>query len=99
MVLPQPGAPVVRTSKTEDPELFKASLCGLGATGLMLEVEIEVEAAFRLRETKTAMKVDDAFEQLDEIRSSAEHARMWWYPDGDGVVVGRADRTYEVSHT
>jgi L-gulonolactone oxidase len=97
LALPLPGAPVVRASPTEDPELFQASLCGLGATGLLLEVEIEVEAAFRLRETKEAKSVEYVLDNLDEIKGSAQHVRVWWYPDGKGMVVGRADRTYEVS--
>jgi FAD/FMN-containing dehydrogenase len=98
LVLPLPGAPIVRASPTEDVELFKASLCGLGATGLMLEVEIEVEEAFRLRETKEGKGVDHVLDNLDEIKQSAEHVRLWWYPDGQGVVIGRANRTYEVCH-
>lgn len=97
LALPTPGAPVVRVSADEDPDLFKASLCGLGATGLLLEVEIEVEAAFRLRETKEAKTLDYVSEHLDKIKASAEHVRLWWYPDGKGIVVGRANRTYEVS--
>lgn len=96
LALPQPGAPVVRVSRTEDPELFTASLCGLGATGLMLEVEIEVEPAYRLRETKEPLPVDQVLGRLDEIKGSAEHVRVWWYPDGKGMVVARANRTYEV---
>lgn len=96
MALPTYGAPVVHVSSTQDLELFKASLCGLGATGLILEVEIEIEEAFRLRETKTPYSLDAALDQLDEIKSSAEHVRVWWYPDGKGMIVGRANRVYEV---
>lgn len=94
LILPLPGAPIVRASATEDVELFKASLCGLGATGFMVDVEIEVEDAFRLRETKEGKSVDEVLDSLDEIKKSAEHVRVWWYPDGKGMVVGRANRTY-----
>lgn len=87
----------MRASPYDDVELFKASLCGLGATGLMLEVEVEVEDAFRLRETKEARGVDEVLESLDEIKTSAEHVRLWWYPDGKGIVVGRANRTYKAA--
>lgn len=63
---------------------------------MILEVEIEVEDAFRLRETKEGKRVEEVLESLDEIRKSAEHVRVWWYPYGKGAVVGRASRTYEV---
>ncbi|WVR06534.1 hypothetical protein IAU60_003565 [Kwoniella sp. DSM 27419] len=95
LALPLPGCPVVKVSPNDDPGLFKASLCGLGATGLMLEVEIEVEEAFRLRETKEPRSIDYVLDHLDEIKQSAEHVRVWWYPDGKGIIVGRANRTYE----
>lgn len=97
IALPHPGAPTVRVSRTEDPDLFTASLCGLGSTGLILEVEVEVEPAFRLKEVKTPLPVDQVLGHLDEIKGSAEHVRVWWYPDGKGMVVARANRTYEVS--
>jgi hypothetical protein len=96
IVLPLPGAPIRRCSTTEDPELFKATLCGLGATGLILEIEIEVEDAFRLRETKEGRSVDEVIDSLDVIKHSAEHVRVWWYPDGKGMILGRANRTYVV---
>ncbi len=98
LILPLQGAPIVRASPSEDVELFKASMCGLGATGLMLEIEVEVEDAFRLRETKKSKGVDEVLENLDEIKGSAEHVRVWWYPDGKGMVVGRANRAYGVGH-
>jgi hypothetical protein len=99
MVLPLPGAPIVHVSPTEDADLFQASLCGLGATGVMIEIEIEVEEAYRLRETKQSRGVTEVINSLDEIKRSAEHVRIWWYPDGEGMVVGKADRTYQVSFT
>ena len=97
LILPLPGAPIIRVSPTEDGELFKATLCGLGATGLIIEIQYEVEDAFRLRETKSSQSVDSVLDSLDKIKASAEHVRVWWYPDGNGMVVGRANRTYEVS--
>lgn len=96
LVLPLPGAPVVRVSKDADPELFAASQCGLGATGLILAVEIVVEPAYRLEEVKDVYGVDDVIDNLDEIAASAQHVRVWWYADGKGMVVARANRTYMV---
>lgn len=86
----------MRVSRAEDPELFLASLCGLGATGLILDVEIEVEQSFRLRENKEPCTVEHVLENLDSIKASAQHVRVWWYPGGNGMIVGRANRTYEV---
>lgn len=59
-------------------------------------MEFEVEDAFRLRETKEGKAIEEVLESLDEIKKTAEHVRVWWYPDGKGAVVGRANRTYDV---
>lgn len=99
LILPLPGAPIQKVSPHEDEALFKASLCGLGATGLILDIEMEVEDAFRLRETKESFPVDTVLRDLDQIRRSAEHVRVWWYADGQGMVVGKANRVYEVSYS
>ena len=97
IILAQPGSPLVKISPELDPELFKASLCGLGATGLLIDLEVEVEPAFRLKEIKTPQSVDHVMTHFESIRRSAEHVRLWWYPDGHGIVVGRANRTYQAS--
>lgn len=47
----QGGTQLVRCSRAERPELFNASLCGLGSTGLIVSVRLAVEPAFRLRQT------------------------------------------------
>ena len=94
LVLPLPGAPVTTCSRSVDAPLFAASQCGLGATGLILTVEIKVEDAYRLEEVKTSYPVQDVLDHLDEIKGSAQHVRVWWYPAGKGMVVARANRTY-----
>lgn len=98
LVLPTEGAPVVHVSPTEDAELFKASQCGLGATGLILTVEIAVEPAYRLEEHKQSYdNLDEVFENINEIKGTAQHVRAWWYPAARGIIVARANRTYVVS--
>ncbi|TXT15992.1 hypothetical protein VHUM_00495 [Vanrija humicola] len=95
LVLPTAGAPVVHVSPTQDPELFKASQCGLGATGLILTVEIAVEPAYRLEEHKQSYdNLDEVFENINDIKGTAQHVRAWWYPAARGIIVARANRTY-----
>lgn len=156
-----PGAPLIRCSRKENVDLFKASLCGLGLTGLIVEVGYRVERAFRLRQVVEAIPIarllpeakeetstnsnrfgdgggkDDgerapllskpsspsssssassptssasqtvsvssllgpsaAYGQraIDILARSSQHTRLWWYPQTGGVVVARANRTYE----
>lgn len=87
---------VVRCSQTENPELFKASLCGLGSTGLLIYVALEVEPAFYLKEVSETIGLNETIESLDELASSGEHVRMWWFPQTDSVRINVSDRTREV---
>ena len=84
--------------------LFLATLCGLGTTGIVVRVTLSVERAFRLREVRELVSYEEAFEganpelfgaNLVEAMGSAEHVRMWWYPQSNRVCVSRSDRTYE----
>ncbi|KAI5453970.1 D-arabinono-1,4-lactone oxidase [Naganishia albida] len=130
------GAEIVHCSREQNRELFLASLCGLGMTGLIVQVKLEVEPAFRLRESKVPVHIDyllgtslaeerlaqqsvvasdektplvgagddvhfikqrneQSMQKIEDIAKSAEHVRMWWYPQTGGVIVARANRTYE----
>ncbi|WFC97900.1 hypothetical protein MYAM1_000622 [Malassezia yamatoensis] len=44
------GAQIVKCSRIEKPELFNATLCGLGATGIIVSATLSVEPAFRLEQ-------------------------------------------------
>ncbi|KAF9508044.1 hypothetical protein BS47DRAFT_1488540 [Hydnum rufescens UP504] len=85
----------VHCSRSENTDLFLATLCGLGATGIILRVTLQTERAFRLKETHEAMHIDKAIGQLETVFTEAEHTRMWWYPQTNRVRVDRANRCYE----
>lgn len=87
---------IVRCSRTECSELFTASLCGLGATGLMLDITLEVGPAFRLKETQESVPFGNVVQNINMIANSAEHVRLWWFPQADIVRVSSANRTDEV---
>lgn len=126
--------------KAKEWRLTMSLRCGLGMTGLIVQVKLEVEPAFRLRESKVPVHIDyllgtslaeerlvkqsgldgtsdektplvvpagdahfvkqrneQSMQKIEDVARSAEHVRMWWYPQTGGVIVARANRTYEVS--
>ncbi|KAF8890666.1 gulonolactone oxidase Lgo1 [Infundibulicybe gibba] len=85
----------VSCSRNERPDLFIASICGLGCTGLILSIQLEVEPAFRLKEVQESLPFEDVIENLDELAYSAEHVRFWWFPTADIVRASYSDRTQE----
>ena len=84
-------------SRQERNDLFIASICGLGSTGLILTVTLEVEPAFRLKEVQKSMQFHECVRTLDSLVTASEHVRFWWFPAADTMRVSSADRTVEVS--
>jgi len=87
---------LVRCSRTLNPDLFTASLCGLGSTGLLISVTLQVEPAFCLKEVCETIGMDETIDDLDDLAASGEHVRMWWFPQSDKVRISASDRTREV---
>ncbi|CAL1697949.1 unnamed protein product [Somion occarium] len=84
-----------RCSRNEHAELFMASLCGLGSTGLILQIQMEVGPAFRLKERQTSLGFTEVVDRLDAYASASEHVRLWWFPQADTIRLSCADRTTE----
>ncbi|GAA6055811.1 hypothetical protein JCM3770_004771 [Rhodotorula araucariae] len=95
IVLPLPDAPVVRVSRAEDqdPDLFHAALCGLGAVGIVVGVGMRAERVFRLEEECFSMRFDEFTRRWQEIAESAQHVRCWWFPQVGRVKISRMNRT------
>lgn len=87
---------VVACSRDHEKDLFLATLCGLGCTGLILTVQLRVEPAFVLREVQETLPFDEVLENLDVMVSASQHVRLWWYPQSRSVRVSSADRVTEV---
>lgn len=86
----------VSCSRSDRSDLFTASVCGLGATGLIISVELEVEPAFRLKEIAESRPFHAVLDNLDDVAHSAQHVRLAWTPSADTIRVGMMNRTQEV---
>ena len=86
----------ITCSGTEHRDLFIASICGLGSTGLIISIQLQVEPAFRLKEMQETLAFDEFVERFDDLVHSAEHVRFWWYPPSGVVRCSYYNRTQEV---
>jgi L-gulonolactone oxidase len=96
IVLPLPDAPVVRVSRTQDPDLFLSATCGLGVVGVIVGVSSRCEKVFNLEEECWSIGFEEFVERWQEIAESAEHVRCWWFPQVGQVKVSRLNRTQKV---
>ncbi|KAJ7289439.1 D-arabinono-1,4-lactone oxidase-domain-containing protein [Mycena rebaudengoi] len=85
----------VSCSRIEHPDLFIATLCGLGSTGIILTIQLEVEPAFRLKDVQCLRPFEEVVENLDELVRSAEHVRFWWIAASHTVKCSAVNRTRE----
>ncbi|KIK45650.1 hypothetical protein CY34DRAFT_801263 [Suillus luteus UH-Slu-Lm8-n1] len=82
-------------SRQVRPDLFTASICGLGSTGLILTITLEVEPAFRLKEVQQTIQFHECVRSLHSLVTASQHVRFWWFPAADTMRVSSADRTTE----
>ncbi|THH28179.1 hypothetical protein EUX98_g6006 [Antrodiella citrinella] len=93
LLLLLPDGSRVHCDPATHPDLYWASLCGLGSTGIVLRVHLAVVPAFRLKELQRSLPFDHVVTNIDSIVHSAEHVRLWWFPQAGTVRVSSSDRT------
>ncbi|KAF7311777.1 FAD-binding PCMH-type domain-containing protein [Mycena indigotica] len=86
---------VAQCSRTEQEDLFLATLCGLGATGIILRIQLKVEPAFRLKEELCSRSFEDWVGNFESLVRSAEHVRFWWIAASHKVKCSTVNRTRE----
>ena len=102
LVLADKESSLVTCSPDNEQELFEASRCALGLTGIITRISIQCEPAFNLEEEEFCMKTDDFFHSIHDggsgsIAETAEHLRAWWHPQAGEVRVSRMQRTSKLS--
>jgi FAD/FMN-containing dehydrogenase len=78
----------------DDPRLEGARV-HLGALGVVTEVTLRIEPAFRLRQVVEHVPVDGV--DLEAIAATAEYVKVWWLPGTTHAQVVRYTRTTEAA--
>ncbi len=73
----------VRCSADQNPELFRAARLGLGAFGVVTEIEMSVVPAFRLAEKQWRVAYDELRPSIDELSDGHRHFEFFWFPHND----------------
>jgi FAD/FMN-containing dehydrogenase len=79
-----------------DPRL-DALRVGLGALGIVTEVELDVVPAFGLREELIPLGVDDAIRTAEQLARDEEYVKLWWLPHTETALVFRYRRSDDPS--
>ena len=79
-------------SAEHEPEVFQAARVGLGALGVVVEVELQCVPAFRLHAREAAQSFTGLLEVIQEEADAHDHLDVLWFPHTDRAMVKRNDR-------
>ena len=83
---------VLHCSAECEPEVFAAARVGLGALGVVTDVELQCVPAFRLHAKEAAESLDRLLPRLQREADAHDHVDVLWFPHTDRVLVKRNDR-------
>jgi FAD-linked oxidoreductase len=63
-----------------DPELFAAARLGLGALGVITEIELACVPAYRLRAVEAPDSLDTVLPRVQELFDAHRHFEFYWFP-------------------
>ena len=82
---------LLRCSADAEPDVFEAARVGLGALGVVVEVELQCVAAFRLHARESGESFTEVLAGIHELADAHDHVDMHWFPHTDRVLVKRND--------
>ncbi len=83
---------LLECSAEREPEVFQAARVGLGALGVVVEVELECVPAFRLHAREFGADLLEVLERVEQDVESNDHVDMHWFPLTDRVLVKHNNR-------
>ncbi|GJP34310.1 hypothetical protein CLOM_g18753 [Closterium sp. NIES-68] len=86
-----PGRGTLHLTPEADPDLFYLARCGLGALGVVGEVELQAVPAHRLREETFVTDKEEIKRNHCQWLQQYQHIRYMWIPHTQAVVVVRSN--------
>lgn len=83
---------LITCSAHENPELFKAALCGLGALGIIVEITFSVVPQFRLHAAERGYSYANIVHSFEGRARGSDHYEFSWFPDSPEVRTRRLTR-------
>ena len=92
LVLVLADGSLLRCSADEEPDVLPAARVGLGALGVVSQVELQCVPAFQLHAREFGAHLDDVLASVDEDVARHDHVDMHWFPHTERVLVKHNDR-------
>lgn len=85
----------IRTLTPDDGETFRAAQVSLGALGVVSEITLQLQSAYRLRERTWTAPLSEVLDNLEELRETHRHFEFFWFPPTETALVKTLDRTVD----
>lgn len=79
-------------SSQQNPEIFSAALCGLGALGIIVELTFKVVPQFRLHAAERGHTYQSIVHSFEDRSRGADHYEFSWFPGSGEVRTRRLTR-------
>ena len=83
---------LLECSAEREPEVFRAARVGLGALGVVTEVELQCVPAFRLHAKEFGADLLEVLDRVEHDVAANDHVDMHWFPLTDRVLVKHNNR-------
>ena len=77
---------LLRVSESERPELLPAVRLGLGALGILVEIELQCVESFVLRSVDRPRPFDEVLDGWTDLVEAADHFEFYWWPHTDKAM-------------
>lgn len=84
---------VINVDSANQPEIFRAALLSLGKIGIIVRATIRVVPSFKIKSTQQVVNFETLLEEWDNIWTSSEFIRCWWYPYTRKCILWRGTKT------
>jgi FAD-linked oxidoreductase len=74
-----------------EPDVFDAARVGLGALGVVTEVEVQCVPAYRLHAKESPTSLTDLLPVIQDEADGTDHLDLLWFPHTDRVLAKRND--------
>ncbi|NUN99375.1 MAG: FAD-binding protein [Saprospiraceae bacterium] len=80
-------------SRTQDPLLFRAALVSMGLLGIITELKLRLEPAYRLHYIHRKANLEQTLENLEDYKSNNRNFEFYWFPHSKAVQLKLVNRT------
>jgi len=78
-------------TRSHDGARFLAAAVSLGCLGVISQVRLKVRAAYRLRDVRRTLPLDECLAQIDAIAVAHRHFEFFWFPYSDLALTKTLD--------